>query len=415
MYYKHLFNKPGNEIAIDLSYYTYKAVNSTSYISDNTDFAYDNHTNMVKPKQNSVSIRIDYSTPLTEKLSINTGLKAKFQILEDRQSDAFNYDEDIFAAYASFNYKIGNIDVSAGVRTEKSSAGLKNSFNNNVFALLPHAVLNYQLTPKQSLKLSYRRAISRPYFYQLNPYTYVDDPISIRSGNPDLKPQFHHNLFIDYAVRLKDNYISTRLFYQKTSNVINSLTFINDSSMFETRLYNLGDIHQYGIQLSGALKLTKTIGINPYLKLFNLCTRGNTLAKQHNIENRQALAFESGLSAIVTFKHNLVASLLFQYNSPKNNIQNTTFYDALYFISLEKTFKQKFKIGIMSGIPFAKSFTYQGSEIKATDFYSHSEGDIKMSVFPIWLKFKYQFNSGKKGKRINRTKETIDNKPKKGF
>ena len=92
-----------------------------------------------------------------------------------------------------------------------------------------------------------------------------------------------------------------------------------------------------------------------------------------------------------------------------------SFSDALYFISLEKTFKQKFKVGITSALPFSKTFTYQGSEIKGADFYSHSEGNIRLSAFPVWLKFTYQFNSGKAFNKINRTKEDIDNMPKKGF
>ena len=45
-----------------------------------------------------------------------------------------------------------------------------------------------------------------------------------------------------------------------------------------------------------------------------------------------------------------------------------SFSDALYFISLEKTFKQKFKVGIKSALPFSKSFTYQGTEIKGEGF-----------------------------------------------
>jgi hypothetical protein len=114
-------------------------------------------------------------------------------------------------------------------------------------------------------------------------------------------------------------------------------------------------------------------------------------------------------------KHDLAFSLSFQYASPKNNIQGNSFSDALYLLSVEKTLKQKIKIGITSGLPFAKSFTYQGSEISDGNFYSHNEGNIKMSTFPIWFKLSYQIKSGKNRDKINRAKEEIDNLPKKGF
>jgi hypothetical protein len=417
LYYKHIFNKPGREIAFDLSYFNFKAVNSTTYIS--TDSMPDNYSlkqvNTVKPEQNSVSFKIDYTSPITEKLKFDAGIKAKSQLLQDRQSDGFKYDESIFALYGTITYNFSKYTLSTGLRAEESTSRLTNGFNNNVFALLPNATINYKLTPKQNIKLSYSRTVNRPNIYELNPYTSIDDPYTVESGNPDLKPEFRQNLSIDYSNSIGNNFISLQLFYKERTDAINHYTFISDTGIFETRIANLGNIHEYGIQMEGALKLHKAIAINPYFKLFNICTIGNNLAKQYDINNRQRIAFESGLSAIVTFKYDIVASFRFQYTSPEIDIQSLSFSDALYFISLEKTFNQKFKVGITSALPFSKSFTYQGTEIKGEDFYSHSQGNLRLSVVPVWLKFTYQFNSGKVVHKINRTKEDIDNMPKKGF
>ena len=415
LYYKHVFNKPGREITFDLSYYDFKAENTTSYTGENAGSNLTNHTNTVKPKQNSASIRIDYTSPITERLKFKTGVKTRLQKLQDRNSDEFNYNENIFAIYGTLNYSVAKFEIGLGLRAERSMSGLTYSFNNNIFTLLPYAVINYKPNTKQNIKLTYRNSIYRPNIYQLNPYTSIEDPFTMRKGNPNLEPEFRHDLMVDYSIRSGNNYISSRLFYSSTTNAINNLTFINNANVFETRVYNLGKILRYGIQLSGALKPYKSIAVNPYIKVFDIYTMGNKLAKQYNIENRHKIAIESGLSAIITFKRGITASLLFQYNSPETDIQGMSFSDALYFISLEKTINQKFKVGIVSAIPFSKSFTYQGNEIEAENFYSHSEGKIKMSAFPIWFKFKYQFSSGKKGNRINRTKERIENMPKKGF
>jgi hypothetical protein len=93
----------------------------------------------------------------------------------------------------------------------------------------------------------------------------------------------------------------------------------------------------------------------------------------------------------------------------------SSFSDMLYFCSVEKTIKQKFKLGIVTAIPFTRSFTYQGSEIYAQEFSNIYQGNVKMSAIPLWIKLAYQFNSGKNRDKINRTKEEIDNRPKKGF
>jgi len=80
-----------------------------------------------------------------------------------------------------------------------------------------------------------------------------------------------------------------------------------------------------------------------------------------------------------------------------------------------KTFKQKFKVGIVSVIPFTKIFTYQGSEINGSNFHAFYDGKVKMSVISVWFKLSYQFSSGKNRDKINRDKEEIDNLQKKGF
>ncbi len=416
-YYKHLFSKPGREIAFDLSYFNFMAENSTTYVTTLSvpDGFMTNRVNAVKPRQNSVSFKMDYSSPVTEKFRFDAGIKVRTQMLRDRLSDEFKYDESILALYGTITYTFSKFTLSTGIRAEKSASGLTNSFDNKVLALLPNVTINYKPTSKDILKLSYNRTVYRPNVYELNPYTSIDDPYTVQSGNPFLKPEFRQMLSADYSKTLGNNYISLQLFYLDRSNAISHYTFINNAGAFETRVDNLGDIHGYGSQLAGALKFKKAIALNPYLKLTRIYTTVNNLAKQYEIDNIHGIAFESGLSAIVTFRYDIVASLQFQYKSPLVDIQNISFSDALYFITLEKTFRGKFKVGIMSALPFTKRFNYQGTETRGENFYSHSEGNIKLPAFPVWFKFNYQFNSGKASNRVNHSKEDIDNMPKKGF
>ncbi len=78
-------------------------------------------------------------------------------------------------------------------------------------------------------------------------------------------------------------------------------------------------------------------------------------------------------------------------------------------------FKNKFKVGALTALPFTRNFIYQASEIKATDFSSHYEGHLRLSAFPLWLRISYQLNSGAKRKKIERSKEEIDQQIKSGF
>ncbi len=415
LYFKHLFNKPGREIAIDLSYYDFNAENTTSFESLNTGNEWNNEISTVKPQQNTIISKIDFTTPISNTIKLFTGVKTVLNRLKDREGDGFRYYDNIVAAYGGLNINSGSLEVSAGLRCENSVSGVKNDFRNHYFDVLPHASLNIKLTKKQNLKLLYRYSIYRPSIYRLNPNTFVGDPYCISKGNPNLKPEYTHNIVLDYSIRFKSNYIFSRLFYSRLSDAMNTLTFINEDNYFETHIYNLGDIHKYGIQVSGSINIINSIAVNPYLKVFEINSKGNDIANQYNIIDRRKMAMESGISAIVSLGHDITASFLFQYNTPDYEIQKSKYYDALYFISLEKTFKKNFKIGITTAVPFANSITYYGTKINGKDFKTHTEGDIKMSNIPFWFKLRYQFNVGKKGKKINRKKEEINNMRRKGF
>ncbi len=413
LYLKHDFAKDGSALTFEISTYNLKAENSTTYTSGESENL-QSQVNTVKPGQNDASLRIDYSTPAWNRFKISTGFKAKYQILKDRNIQDFAYSDEILAAYATIGYTQKKYDITMGGRAEKSLSILENNFDNSCFSFFPHFNFNYKLTSRQNIQLSYNRSIARPNIYQLNPYTSIDDPVTVSKGNPFLIAELHNSYSLEHSVQFNGNYFTSRLFINDVHSAMDDLTFINDTNAFETQVNNMGNIHQYGIQLMGTLKWG-IANFNPYMKLFNLCTSVNSVAEQHQVEDRHKFAFESGLSAILSFRHEFSLSLVFQYASANNHIQSTKFSSALYFVSLEKTFKKKIKIGLVSAIPFYKTFTYQGSEIANPDFYSHYAGKINVSQPFCWLKISYQFSSGKNRDNINRATEEISNFPKKGF
>lgn len=415
VYFKHLFKNKGSEITFDASNYFLKAENTVTYTSFGLDQTRQTIKNNVKPRQDETNIKVDFTTGSNKKLSFGTGVKARFRLMNETNSADFNYSEDVMAAYLVFGYKQTKYEASVGLRLENSVSDLKNKFRNTVLSLLPYASLNVKLPSNQGLQISFNRTVYRPRIYQLNPSVSIDDPYSTHQGNPLLNPEFHHNFYVEHSIRFNNNFFSTRFFYNNAIGAINNLTFINDGFNFETSIYNLGAIHQYGLQCTGVLKLGKKIIFNPYFRVFGNTTTGNFIARRFDVYDRQQLVFESSFSTLLSLKHDMNVSFTFQYGTPKNNIQGNSFTEALYFLSFEKTFKKKFKAGIVSALPFNKTFIYQGAETFGSGFYSRYEGVINLSDFFAWFKLSYQFSSGKNREKINRSNEEYDNNPKKGF
>ena len=414
IYYKHSFAKPGSQVEFDLSNYHFKAENAT-IVSYETGDQITEKLNKVMPGQNSMILRIGFTLPLSEKLRVDAGIKTRLQMLQDRQPDGFKYRENIFALHGSVTYKISKYTVKTGLRSERSSLNMTDSFNKVGMSLLPDAMINYRISPKQNLKLSYNSTVKRPGIYDLNPYASFNDPFDIRSGNPYLKPEFRQNLSLGYSNSSGSNYMSFQIFYRKRAETINKYTFLNESGIFETRVANLGAIHAYGFQMTHTAKLLKIVTVNSFFNLYNVMTAGNSIAGKYRITDRQRVAFESGISAMANFRYDIIASFRFQYDSPETEIQAVSFSDPLYFVSLEKTFLKKFRFGIKSALPFSGPFTYQGTKTEGVDFSIRDEGKVILSRFPLWFSFRYQFSSGKKINRIDRTREEISNIRDKGF
>lgn len=412
LWYNHFFDKAsGHELALDMSLYNLNAENATIFSNSETGSF---HENKMRPKNQNIHVKLDYSLPVSEKMKLNAGLQTRITALNDRNSETFRYDESISAGYGTVSYKTSKLETSLGIRIENQSIKLQGSENKKEIFLLPNFSAIYNLNEKQTLKLNYRRSLSWPGFYQLNFYTSVEDPFTLNSGNANLKPETHNQLNFEYSHRFENHFFTARMFYHKTSDPIRNLLFLNETGLFENQKHNLGEISHTGIQFSAALGFGKA-GIHPYLKIFDVFTSPNNLAAGYGIEPKHQLALESGLSAFTTFGKDFTASVNFQYTSPVNQIQGNTFSDALYFVSLEKSFSKNLKAGVVSGLPLAKTFIYQGSEVAASDFNHYSKGEIHFSAIPLWIKINYRFSSGNNRQKIERQRVAPEQEKRKGF
>jgi len=412
-YYKHTFKKPGRELSAELSNSILRSDNSVSY-TDNSNSDNLPVVNSEKPEQLSSSIKIDFSNPIGENIMVNTGLRAGVNSMQNETASGFEYKEHLYALYGTFSYKRSKSNLSFGLRAEYSESALKNSFDKGRVSLLPYMTFQYKLNSRHNLLFAYRRSVNRPSVFQLNPYTYADNRFFVRKGNPLLEPEYRNMIYAGHSIRLGVSYISYRVFYESAGNVINPLTVLKNGESFETRLQNLGEIHQAGMQFSGSLKFGP-VTISTSARLFSQFTTAGNLAKQYKIQNRQNLAFDAGITSVISFKHDFALSGTIQYSTTKINIQENTRAEALYIFSLDKTFKSNIKLGVMTALPFAGTFVYQQSEIEADNFSGSYSGNLKLPEFPVMFRLSYQFKTGQDKILIHRERDEAPRRKKSGF
>lgn len=181
-------------------------------------------------------------------------------VKDDSRSDHFVYQENIQAAYASFNGKVRRLSYEAGLRYEYTSYTARQSGNSqqpdstisrNYASLFPSTSFSYELDSLNSLSLVIGRRTDRPIYQNLNPFAYVINKYTYLAGNPYLLPQYTWNFEISHQYK---DLLTTGVSYSLTTNYFSQL-FLSDTT--KTILYytqgNVG--HVYNIGVSASLSL----------------------------------------------------------------------------------------------------------------------------------------------------------------
>ena len=92
----------------------------------------------------------------------------------------------------------------------------------SVFNFAPNIDFRMRFSKVSQLRITYRGRSSQPSMENLLPVTDDSNPLSIQTGNPDLKPSFSHNINLFYNNYIADlqRGIFVRSFFQATQNSI---------------------------------------------------------------------------------------------------------------------------------------------------------------------------------------------------
>lgn len=223
------------------------------------------------------TLRSDYEQPLWEG-TFSTGLKWSrvltdntfnfFNIIEevrmpdDERSNDFTYDEQVYAAYGSYNKKIGKWGLQAGLRVEHTySRGILESrietgqddVERNYTDLFPNVGFTYDLNDKNALQLNYSSRINRPNYSSLNPFEFKLDELTFEKGNPFLSPEYTRKVQVGHTW---NHIITTSLSYAHTRDLITQLIDIGAGNTAYQTYRNLASQKDFSLNISGTIPIT---------------------------------------------------------------------------------------------------------------------------------------------------------------
>lgn len=168
--------------------------------------------------------------------------------------------ERLTAGYFQAKARLERVEITGGLRIEKTSQGYDLDFpigenrpsGKQIYAdVLPGLHVKYKPEEDIHLRLSYYRSLNRPGFFEIVPYTIVNEDY-VEKGNPDLKHAVGDNVDIRFEKYIRPGgQVMLALFYKHIQNPIEYI-LAADSIRGQDIYYmpgNFGTARNYGLEI----------------------------------------------------------------------------------------------------------------------------------------------------------------------
>ncbi len=294
-----------------------------------------------------------------------------------------------------YNYSMGltwqQAELEGKIISDTKDSLISKTFKN----FLPNARFQYNFSRFKSLSINYATATNQPSMTQLQPVPDNSNPLNIRDGNPDLKPEFNHT--IQGNLNLLSPYKNKNLFVyftvQATKNKIVNYDSIDQFGIKRTKPVNVNGVYTLNSNISYSVPvrfLKGSFEISSNTNYFSgkqfINTVGNTI-------KTLTLGPDIRLDMNPTDKLNISMVAGVSYNKTKYSLQsalNTNYLSQEYNASVDWQLPKQFFL--------STDFTYTVNSQRAAGFnlktpiwnasisrqvLKYNRGEIKFSAYDL--------------------------------
>lgn len=235
--------------------------------------------------------KTDYSLPINDSSNFEAGLKysniktesdiTKFDVdvntgdeqIDLQNSDIFNYDEKVYAAYSNYSSDTDKWSISLGLRVEQTNIegiSISNNQTNtqDYFEWFPNTSLQYNISDGYNIYVNYKRSIARPNYTDLNPFQFFLNESAVVVGNPDLTPVFLDHYVIGSTLF---DIFTVEAYYQNYEDEISEFPVQdNDTNIISYTPINLDTTVEFGFDFSTYFKVTDNWSIYFVTSFYNI-------------------------------------------------------------------------------------------------------------------------------------------------
>ncbi len=324
----------------------------------------------------------------------------EFDILTNFTND-FRYDEDVYAGYGIYSNEFNSLSYQLGVRYERTeiSTLLKQTDESNEQLynnLFPSVNLTYKLNDVNALQGSYSKRISRPRFWHLNPFFSFADARNIRTGNPNLQPEFTDSYEFGLLQNLNSSTLYYAVYYRYTEGVEQRVSTVDEFGTTFSIPQNLSRSDAIGLEVNANHELLDWWAINGN---FNVFYREITPPNDRPDLYAEAFSFTTRVSNQLKINKRSNAQVNFFYRAPQETSQGRRL--SMYSLDLGYAIDVLNNNGTIS-LSLRDTFNtrkYRGETFGPT-WYSESEFQWRARQFRV--SFIYRLNQKKQRSRGDR-------------
>jgi len=326
------------------SSYSLGGSDGESYFSQEStiDSLIRNQQNLRNNNRHSLFLNADYTWPINPKATLEAGVRSRSSandnvnafynldretnsyVFDNNISNVFGYKDATYTGFMTFSQKNDLWGVRAGLRVTDYNQNINQISRNQDFSvhfltLVPSFAVTRKLGEASQVKLNYSRRVQRPEADWLNPYTDVSDPRNVKTGNPNLRPEFTHKAEMGYSNYEANGGWGPSLFMDYSNNAITQIRTIDAAGVSLTRYDNVGRELSYGFETDFSQKLFgDVLKLNGSGRVF----RSEVVSAIANIDNR-TWSYSGNLNAFITLPADFRASAYVNYEGPRAIAQGT--------------------------------------------------------------------------------------------
>jgi outer membrane receptor protein involved in Fe transport len=357
--------------------------------------------------QSDQTYKVDYINPFRKKFNLEAGALYDINdvgndyavynydtdefVLDTSLTNNFTFNQKVLAGYATGSYEGSKWGVKLGLRaentdlsTELTNTGETNDRNYTNF--FPTIHTSYKVSNKVQFQAGYSKRIFRPRLWDLNPFFNIRNNYSIRTGNPNLMPEFADSYEFTGIFYIKKLTLNTSIYYLYTTDVKETITYFDDGVTI-SKPENVGVNHKLGLELNWKYAANKWFTANGDMNYGYFNRIGTFEAQNFNFTGDQ---FSAKVTTKFKLKWDIDLEFSGNYESKIKTVQGTTSGFAFADAGLrKKIWKGKAVINLSVRDIFASRIRESYIDQSTYSVYSFS----KRGTFTT-LGFSYSFGKG---------------------